>query len=56
MSLSRDMTDYMGLQNLLTDEEKLVRQTARDFVNERVIPIIEEYAQREEFPVELVSQ
>ena len=56
MSLSRDMTDYMGLQSLLTDEEKLVRQTARDFVNEKVIPIIDGYAQREEFPLELVRQ
>ncbi len=56
MSLTRDMTDYMGLQDLLTDEEKLVRQTARDFVNEKVMPIIDGYAQREEFPMELVSQ
>ncbi|MEE4241911.1 MAG: acyl-CoA dehydrogenase family protein [Desulfopila sp.] len=56
MSLTREMTDYMGMQNLLTDEERLVRQTARDFVNENVIPIIDDYAQREEFPIELVSR
>jgi len=49
-----DMTDYMGLQQLFTDEERLVRETARDFVNEKVIPVIDGYAQKEEFPQELI--
>ncbi|TYO99413.1 glutaryl-CoA dehydrogenase [Geothermobacter ehrlichii] len=54
MNLTTEMTDYMGLQGLLTDEEKLVRETARQFVNEHVLPIIEECAQTETFPEHLI--
>lgn len=56
MNSTRDITDYMGFQGLLSDEEKLVRQTARDFVNEKVLPIIDDCAQKETFPEELISQ
>jgi len=35
----------MGLRELFSDEEKLVQQTAREFVNSEVIPIIDSYAQ-----------
>jgi glutaryl-CoA dehydrogenase len=55
MSMTTEMTDYMGLRGLLTDEEKLVRQTAREFVNREVIPIIDSYAQEEKFPAHLVK-
>ena len=33
-------TDYLLLDTLLGDEEKLVRQTARQFVEDRVLPLI----------------
>lgn len=56
MSHTREMTDFMALGSLLTDEEKLVRETARDFVNEHVLPIIDDFAQREAFPQELVGE
>lgn len=55
MSIDTEMTDYMGLEELLTDEERLVRQTARNFVNEHVLPVIDEYAQREAFPEHLAT-
>ncbi|HBG18104.1 MAG TPA: acyl-CoA dehydrogenase [Desulfobulbaceae bacterium] len=55
MSLTTEFTDYMDLRGLLTDEEKLVRETARDFVNREVIPIIDGYAQEEKFPAHLVK-
>lgn len=55
MGMSTEMTDYMGLEELLTDEERLVRRTARDFVNENVLPVIDDYAQREAFPEHLVA-
>ena len=54
MSITTEFTDYMDLRGLLTDEEKLVRETARDFVNREVIPIIDGYAQEEKFPEHLV--
>ncbi len=56
MANSVEITDYMGIQQLFTDEERLVRETARDFVNENVIPIIDSYAQKEEFPMELIPK
>ncbi len=56
MRITREMTDYMGLAGLFSDEERLVRETARDFVNEKVLPVIDDYAQREEFPQQLVAE
>ncbi len=53
--MTSELTDFIGLQGLLTDEERLVRQTARDFVNREVIPIIDSYAQEEKFPGHLVQ-
>jgi len=51
---TRDLTDFMGFQDLLTDEERMVRGQARDFVNENVIPVIEQHAQAQTFPRHLV--
>jgi glutaryl-CoA dehydrogenase len=56
MSTNTEMTDYMNIQGLLTDEEKLVRTTARQFVNDEVLPIIEEHALNETFPSHLVPK
>jgi len=48
--------DYLDFDSLLTEEQRLVRQTVRDFVDERVIPIIEECAYEGRFPKELIPQ
>ncbi|MGB3344331.1 MAG: acyl-CoA dehydrogenase family protein [Aequorivita sp.] len=47
--------DYYNLDDLLSDEHKLVRQAARDWVKRDVSPIIEEYAQKAEFPKQIIS-
>ncbi|PQJ80403.1 acyl-CoA dehydrogenase family protein [Polaribacter porphyrae] len=47
--------DYYNIDDLLTDEHKLVREAARDWVKRDVSPIIEEYAQKAEFPTQIVS-
>ena len=47
--------DYYLVDELLTDEQKLVRNTARAFVKKDISPIIEEYAQRAEFPKQLIK-
>jgi glutaryl-CoA dehydrogenase len=39
--------DYYNLDDLLTDEHKLVRDSARAWVKREVSPIIEEYAQKQ---------
>ena len=53
---SRDVTDFMGFQELLTDEERMVREQARQFVNAEVLPIIEKHAQEQTFPRHLVPR
>lgn len=50
------MTDYLGLEAQFTDEERMVRATAREFVNHEVLPIIEQHAQAQTFPSELARK
>nr|WP_321248076.1 acyl-CoA dehydrogenase family protein [uncultured Psychroserpens sp.] len=47
--------DYYNLDELLTEEHKLVRDAAREWVKRDVSPIIEEYAQKAEFPTQIVK-
>ena len=47
--------DYYNLDELLTEEHKLVRNTSREWVKREVSPIIEEYAQRAEFPHQIIG-
>ena len=48
--------DYYNLDELLTDEHKLIRDTAREWVKKSVSPIIEEYAQDAKFPKDLIKE
>jgi len=47
--------DYYNLDDLLSEEHKLVRDSARAWVKREVSPIIEEYAQKSEFPKQLIK-
>jgi len=47
--------DYYLVDELLTDEHKLVRESAREWVKKEVSPIIEEYAQKAIFPTHLIN-
>jgi glutaryl-CoA dehydrogenase len=47
--------DYYNLDDLLSEEHKLVREAARDWVKRDVTPIIENYAQKAEFPKQILS-
>ncbi len=47
--------DYYLLDELLSDEHKLVRDAARAWVKREVSPIIEEYAQKAEFPSQIIK-
>ena len=47
--------DYYNLDDLLSDEHKLVRDAAREWVKRDVSPIIEEYAQNAEFPTQIIA-
>src|SRR5260370_2788733 len=48
--------DFIDFDSQLNDEEKLVRQTARQFVENEVIPIIEKHSREGTFPRHLVPQ
>jgi len=47
--------DYYDLDGLLTEEHKLIRNTAREWVKRDVSPIIEECAQKAEFPTQIIK-
>lgn len=47
--------DYYLIDELLTEEHKLIRESARNWVKKELSPIIEDYAQRAEFPKQLIK-
>jgi glutaryl-CoA dehydrogenase len=48
--------DYAQIDSVLTDEERLVRQTARRFVDEEVLPVIRECYAEARFPAGLIHK
>ncbi len=48
--------DYYHIDEFLTEEQKLIRASVRDWVKKEVTPTIEEWAQKAEFPYHLVSR
>lgn len=48
--------DYFNIDELLTDEHKLIRESVRTYVKKEISPIIEDYAQRAKFPEQIVKQ
>jgi glutaryl-CoA dehydrogenase len=51
-----DSPDYYHLDELLNEEHLMVRSAVRDYVKTSISPIIEDYAQRAEFPQQIVKQ
>jgi len=47
--------DYYNIDDLLSEEHQLVRDAARQWVKRDVSPIIEEYAQKAEFPKQIIN-
>jgi glutaryl-CoA dehydrogenase len=48
--------DFLGLDDQLSDEERLVRSTVARFVDERFLPLIVDHYERATFPMELVPE
>ena len=48
--------DYFNVDELLNEEHKLIRESVRTYVKKEISPIIEEYAQKAEFPEQIVKQ
>ena len=47
--------DYYVVDDLLNDEQRLIRDSVRSWVKKELSPIIEEYAQKAEFPKHLIK-
>jgi len=47
--------DYFQMDELLTEEHKLIRDAAREWVKREVSPIIEEACQKAEFPKQIIK-
>ena len=48
--------DYFNIESLLSEEEKMIRDTVRDFVSTEIIPIIEKYNREGKFPDQLIAK
>ena len=48
--------DYFKSDELLTEEHLLIRESVRNYVKKEISPIIEDYAQKAEFPEQIVKQ
>lgn len=58
-SAKRDLfehPDFYAIDDLLTQEHKLVRGAMRDFVKKEISPFVEDWAQRAHFPYEIVKK
>jgi glutaryl-CoA dehydrogenase len=55
MALKFRGVDFLEFDSLLTEDELMVRATARQFVEDNLIPIIEECNRQERFPAELIA-
>jgi len=55
MAIKFKNVDYIGFDAMLNDDERLVRDTARKFIEDNLIPIIEECNRAGRFPRELVK-
>ncbi len=48
--------DFYNLDELFSDEERMVRDTVRQFVDNKFLPIIREHHRRATFPLEIIPQ
>ncbi len=55
MALKFRGVDFLEFDSLLTEDERLVRGTAREFVEDNLIPIIEDCNRESRFPRELIA-
>ena len=51
-----DGLDFYNIDAHLSDEERAVRDLVRQWVDDKIIPIIEEHCRAGTFPMELVSE
>lgn len=48
--------DFLNIESSLSEEERIIQDTARSFVNDKILPVIEEHYQKGTFPVEIIPE
>lgn len=56
MKKTNNPLDFYDIDTLLSDEEKMVRDSVRKWVDERWLPVVNEHFKNETFPMELVPE
>lgn len=59
MSVKKDLfesPDYFKVDELLSDEQRMIRDAVRSYVKKEISPVIEAYAQKAAFPHQIVQQ
>ena len=51
-----ESVDYYGIEQLLTEEEKIFRDKVRRFVDDECMPIIADHFDKGTFPMQLISR
>src|SRR5581483_10118327 len=54
--MAAKLTDFFGLEDQLSDEERLAMQSVREFVEAEVRPVIADCFERGEFPLDLIAK
>ena len=52
----RSYPDFFDLSSLLSEEQNIIKDTARDFILKEAMPLIREAYQKEEFPLKLIDR
>jgi len=55
-ALRLDPSDFLDIESLLSEEERLIRDTVRDFVRSRVLPGIDDWFERGVFPKDVATE
>lgn len=48
--------DFYHIDELLNEEERMIRQTVRDYVDEQFLPVIAEYHRKADFPLSVIPE
>ena len=56
MTAAYQAPDFFDLDALLTEEERLIRDTVRSWVSERFLPLVEDAYREGRFPTELIPE
>ena len=56
MAEIHELRDFYGIESYYTEEEKMVRNTVREFVRERILPNVGEWWLKGEFPKNLIPE